>query len=451
MLTTKHLIETQIPYHIRESNPLFTKFLEYYYEFLEQSKINSIIQDVLSYGNNDLAEEYFLKNLFEELKILPDEISVNRRLIAKHIYDLYRSKGTEQGLKLLLKIVTNVDANLNLPYDNVLRASSGVWFQENIITVKIQSGDLPAYVDNIVLIKDNIKYTLSITQYEIVSSSLIRFFYTTKIPVNPSINDNVYIIVNNNTVFTGQIQLSPNKIIVPSGGKGWQLGQIIVFPGIGKDTIAKVSKIDSNGSALRFDIIQYGFGHAENATLEISPYGARPLNARYTIDIQTTSPNVRTHTLKIYDGIVGISEKITGNQIGFNNRSYYLSNYNIYDYNGNNVINVENNVSVQSDNSGLTIEEWLESKATLILAFDNFSKMPGKWLNDTGQLSNEFAVLQDNRYYQINSYEIESYANPTTYKNVAQLIHPAGTVMYTRHIIDQVLYDPITITSEITQ
>ena len=77
MLTTKHLIETQIPYHIRESNPLFTKFLEYYYEFLEQSKINSIIQDVLSYGNNDLAEEYFLKNLFEELKILPDEISVS--------------------------------------------------------------------------------------------------------------------------------------------------------------------------------------------------------------------------------------------------------------------------------------------------------------------------------------------------------------------------------------
>ncbi len=450
MITSKHLIETQIPYHIRESNPLFTKFLEYYYEFLEESKINSIIQDILSYGNADLAEEYFLKNLFEELKILPSDISVNRRLIAKHIYDLYRSKGTETGLKLLLKVVTNIDANLNSPYDNVLRASNGVWSQENFVTVKIKSGELPSSLEKLILIQDNIEYTLSTTRYEITTESSIRFYYTTAIPISPIAGNTVYINIDNYAVFVGIVELSPHKIVVQSGGKGWQVGQIIVFPGNGKDTIAKVSKIDSNGSALRFDIIQYGFGHSENAMLEISPYGARPLNARYTIDIETTAPNVRTHTLKIYDGIIGASEKISGTQIGFNNTSYYLSDYNMYDYNGNIVINVENTVSQQTDNANITIEEWLESKAILILTFNNFAKMPGKWLNDNGQLSNEFAVLQDNKYYQINSYEIESYANPTSYKQIAQLVHPAGTVMYTRHIIDQVLQDPISITTEVT-
>ena len=446
MITSKHLIETQIPYHIRESNPLFTKFLEYYYEFLEQEKINQIIQDVLTYGNNELAEEYFLKNMFEELKILPINISANRQIVAKHIYDIYRSKGTDTGLKLLLKIIADVEVVINKPYDNVLKASDGIWMQENFITVQLKTGTIPGSFDSFSLIQNKIEYILASSRIEVVNPSTVRFYYTTNVPIYPQVNDLIQIKENDITVFVGIVIKSPVRIDIQDGGSGWSVGQIITFPGIRNNTIAKVSKIDSQGAITRISILEYGFDHSENEILEISPYGARPINARYTIDIETTAPNVRTHTLKIYDGTIGISESIKGYQIGFSNSSYFLSDYNIYDYNANETISVVTNIEKRLADSYITIEEWLESKATLVLNFGAYAKMPGRWQNDNSQLSNQFSVLQDNKYYQIYSYEIESLANPNIYKGTANLVHPAGTAMFTRHIIEQTVESSKTIT-----
>lgn len=448
MITTKHLIETQIPYHIRESNPLFIKFLEYYYEFQEYSKLTEIIQDVLNVGNYDLTEEYFLNNLFEELKILPNDIYANKRLIANHIYDVYKSKGTHDGIRLLIKIITNVDSIINLPYDNVLKASDGIWSQENFITSSTFLGTVPVNVDSIQIKTNDIINNVFVTRQEVIDQSTVRFYYKPNKDIHPSLNDFIYIRNDSNILYQGKVDLSPNRIHVQTGGKNWQLGQVIVFPGNGKDTIAKVSKLGINGSIEKLDIIQYGYGHSVNASLDISPYGARPLNARYTIDYVVTAPNVKTYTLKIYDGTIGSNETIIGIESGLSADPYFLSDYNLTnDYNGNVVLSVQNSSSIDtSDNSSITIEEWLESKATLILVFDTYSKLPGKWLNDNSQLSNEYTVLQDNRYYQLNSYEIESIAEPSTYMSTALLAHPAGIALYTK----QILTDKINRTTNIT-
>ena len=453
MITTKHLIETQIPYHIRESNPLFIKFLEYYYEFQEQSKLTAIIQDVLNIGNADLTEEYFLNNLFEELKILPTDIYANKRLIANHIYDVYKSKGTLDGIRLLIKVITNADSIINLPYDNVLRASDGIWSQENFITSSTVLGSLPSDVNSIQIKTNDIVNTVFVTRKEIINQSLVRFYYKTSVNIKPTLNDYIYINNDLTTLYQGKVDLSPNRIFVQSGGKNWQLGQVIIFPGSIKDTIAKVSKLGPNGSIEKLDIIQYGYNHSVNASLDISPYGARPLNARYTIDSVVTSPNVKTYTLKVYDGTIGIDESITGTQTGLNADPYFLSDYNSSnDYNGNTTISIQNSSSIDYTNSdsSITIEEWLESRATLVLVFDTYSKLPGKWLNDNSQISNEYTVLQDNRYYQLNSYEIESDARPESYLNTAYLAHPAGIALYTKQILSDNIHRTSNITSSVS-
>lgn len=51
----------------------------------------------------------------------------------------------------------------------------------------------------------------------------------------------------------------------------------------------------------------------------------------------------------------------------------------------------------------------------------------GKWISESGELSNEAIRIQDSRYYQQFSYVINSELPPDNYANVAQFHHVAGT------------------------
>lgn len=455
MITSKHLIETQIPYHIREANPLFTKFLEYYYEFQEEQKLVSIIQELLTYNDIDRVEERFLSEFFEEQRILPADIAANRRLIAKHIYEIYKLKGTSEGLRLLLKIVSNVDVDIKSPFNNVLKCSDSFWYQENFINVKIKSGSLPDSFNYFTISNGTSRLRLNKTRVERINSTSVRLYFITNTRNTISDGNIVYIYSDTgSTIFTGEIQKTPSKILVENGGKDWSVGQVIVIPGSIQNTVAQVTKVDSQGAILSVAIVEYGVDHSENYKLEISPYGARPLNARYTIDIETTSPTVRTHTLTIFDGTTGSSESVSGKQSGIGNDSYFLSNYpsNINgNYNANTTISVNNtvNTGVVDTNSTLTIEQWLESKATLVLQFNAVSKLPGKWITDNSIISNPYIVLQDNKYYQKYSYVIESSAELGQYESAVKIMHPAGTAMYATRVLNVELEIPPTGISEI--
>jgi hypothetical protein len=81
--------------------------------------------------------------------------------------------------------------------------------------------------------------------------------------------------------------------------------------------------------------------------------------------------------------------------------------------------------SVVLDTS-LTYEEWLLSRATVKLTTRLVADHVGRYVGNKSLISEPAAVLQDNFFYQIYSYVIESEIDEQQYKQALPLIHPAG-------------------------
>lgn len=82
--------------------------------------------------------------------------------------------------------------------------------------------------------------------------------------------------------------------------------------------------------------------------------------------------------------------------------------------------------SVSYNFSELTFEEWVESRATLVFGKADVVKTKGYYLNDESQISNNESRLQDNYFYQLFSYLIETTKNGDEVTSILNQFHPAG-------------------------
>jgi hypothetical protein len=115
---------------------------------------------------------------------------------------------------------------------------------------------------------------------------------------------------------------------------------------------------------------------------------------------------------------------------GVSEDSYFLEDYVELGYSGAIVIS-QTNQSVGSapsvDTSGLTITEWLASRATLSYNYEQVVSSRGYYLNEQGHISNQSVRLQDNYFYQAFSYLIETTKDISEYSSLLKITHPAGT------------------------
>lgn len=133
------LIETQVPSFISEENPVFVAFIEAYYEFLSQkSWVPS--EKFVDYIDADTAPQEFIDKFWEELQSIPVNIAADKRLLAKHIRDLYKSKGSVKSIELLFRILYNENIELYEPKEDMLKPSDGKWVQVDIIRTKVPVG-----------------------------------------------------------------------------------------------------------------------------------------------------------------------------------------------------------------------------------------------------------------------------------------------------------------------
>src|SRR5690606_7527442 len=60
---------------------------------------------------------------------LPPELLGNQRLLQKHILELYRSKGAEQGIRLLFRLLFNSDIEFYIPSYDIFKLSDNTWVE----------------------------------------------------------------------------------------------------------------------------------------------------------------------------------------------------------------------------------------------------------------------------------------------------------------------------------
>ena len=139
---TSILVSEQLPDFVREEGPKLQRFIEAYYEFLEQNggAIDGI-KNLLSYQDIDTTTDSFLQYFREEIyKNVPDSALIDKRLLAKHIRSMYRAKGTEKSYNFLFRALYNEDVDFTYPGDFMLRTSDGRWSAEKYIRVTGLSG-----------------------------------------------------------------------------------------------------------------------------------------------------------------------------------------------------------------------------------------------------------------------------------------------------------------------
>ena len=133
---TSVLVQSQVPGYLLEEGPNLVAFLKAYYEWMEttgqmteQSKNLLVNQDIDTTDLNKFYS-YFQR---EVLADFPEAVLADKRLVAKKIKDLYRSKGTLASYNLLFRILYNQDVSIYRPSENILRASDGRWTQDTLV------------------------------------------------------------------------------------------------------------------------------------------------------------------------------------------------------------------------------------------------------------------------------------------------------------------------------
>jgi len=130
-------INTQLPEFVREDYPLFIRFIESYYEFLENKLNNdpsykndlySRAQQLKSIADVDESLSDFEENFFNIfLEFFPKDTQASKELLIKNSIPFYKSKGNERAFKYFFRSLFDEEIDLFVPKNDVLVVSGSVW------------------------------------------------------------------------------------------------------------------------------------------------------------------------------------------------------------------------------------------------------------------------------------------------------------------------------------
>ena len=233
---------------------------------------------------------------------LPASIAADKRLVAKHITDLYKSKGSRRAYELLFRIIFDEDIDIYIPGDDLFKLSDNEYIKPRYIEVTdslylvdllgktIQSSDGlgAAIVENFyqksisnkiinVLILSDVTGAFRYGQ-KIICSDLYVDLYGNKI--------SAYQYNNLTTSQKSQYSLaltdstapfiigSLSSIGITNGGSGFSIGDTMrVDSSEGSGGSARVSSIRDENGKVTFTLLNGGSGFSVNATITVTGGG----------------------------------------------------------------------------------------------------------------------------------------------------------------------------------
>jgi hypothetical protein len=407
-------------------SPLYRAFISLYYEYLDQVS-KSTAKNYVSELDIDISmEAYVSKFLDTYAKYIPKDVKLDKRNFVKLLNAIYQAKGTEKAISIIFKILFGVPVTYSTPGDRILRASDGQWIIEKFVTLTTIYGSVNSATNTINFSNASGNFEIHSTHYDIIGSNKIRFYYQTFSKI--VIDDNQKFYINSSTPtpqYAGVISQSQSGIVVLSGGSDWQKGQVLVIPGTVKDTVARITKVATGtGAILECEVLDFGFDHQTNQTTVVSPYNNKPIDS--VIDINSTlisvGPNVYHHVLNITDYTDGCFETIVGSYSGPSTQNLSTEAFSY--------TSVQSYSASSVSNSEITIDQWLASRATLTFSLGKVVNTKGSYKTDSGQLSNQQIRLEDNYFYQLFSYLLESSIDISDFRSVLNIVHPGGLKMF---------------------
>lgn len=259
------LIAQQLPDFIRGDYPVFVRFLEKYYEWMEQS--GNMIDEAgnLRFAQDfDLATDEYIELVQQEfLPFFPESITLDKRKFLKLVSQFYNAKGTPNSIKFLFRALFNEDVDVYYPKDDILIASDGKWVlplalrvdtnDNNILNIERclitgETSKATAIVERVIRSVDR---QLGIPYNELYISNVDRLFQTGE-TITTSYNDGVVDV----TVSARLIgALSEIKIDPKNRGLFYDVGNpVSIVGGLNPESLTSIGAIATVGEVTKGSI-----------------------------------------------------------------------------------------------------------------------------------------------------------------------------------------------------
>ena len=311
-----YLINSQVPFFVRNDHPNFIRFLEAYYEFLEQEGAQlDTLKNMRNYYDVDQSIDVFLEKFYESLlKFIPKDTAADKALLLKNIKQFYLSKGTENSVRFLIRLLFNEEiSEFYYPKNDVLRVSDGKWFVEK--SIKINDIKVNGVANNDLVVLSNFSgrkitgnnsnasaiveradtyYEGGVLVRELKISNINRTFSTGEPVITIYYENGIEKVITAN-IFSGSI----NAVEVTNGGTGYVIGdQAVVESNTGTGAIVIVSSV-STGNVKSVAAVKGGAGFQVNDRLLFSGGGGTGANGYISVVVNDGSYHPNSYNIAI--------------------------------------------------------------------------------------------------------------------------------------------------------
>lgn len=273
------VVPKQAPEFVREEHQQFIKFMQAYYEWLEQEgNAGYTIRQLEDSFDIDKTVDDFVDYFKKELLVdIPVTALSDKRYLAKQINDLYRTKGTRQSYELLFRILFNEEAEIYYPKVDVLRASDGKYNRSTVIKVIERKGDAFHLVGQTIHQDADSANGIPLAQARV--ESVIKYSAGANIIAEITVNqENIVGLFVPGTTIYGADNLDDSEILMTSQtlindvridqqGSYYQIGdKFTTDAGSGQGFLCEVATVKS-GKVTGIHVVDPGFGYTVGTEL----------------------------------------------------------------------------------------------------------------------------------------------------------------------------------------
>jgi hypothetical protein len=338
MLPTPDFISTfiqqQFPAFYREEGPQFIEFVKAYYEWMEETgEQTHKTRNLFATRDIDLTADAFVENFKRKyLQGIPKEIAGDKRFLQKHILDLYRSKGSLEGLKLLFRLLYDEEIQIYIPSYDMLKPSSGKWVEKKYLEVSFTSYNYN--FNNKIVTGVTSGATAFVESFErsFVDNRIINIFYISHIQGEFQVDERV-VYEGLGAVTAPRILGSPTSITINATTKNNVIGDILLpsdgsGSGSGLKTIVSNTRdAGSKNATIEFKIVRGGYGYSTNSTITIGQgSNSTGTGATFTgITLKDVTNFTYSPTLINYAPYYPVTKTFNANSITVNSTSDFIS------------------------------------------------------------------------------------------------------------------------------
>lgn len=267
------LINAQFPSIFREEQARLVDFLKAYYEWMQSSQqAVGRARKLLSYRDVDHTLEQFYEHFRKKyLENFPDTSSLSTPFLVKNVLDVYKAKGTEEGVKLLIQILYNEQSSVYLPGDDVFKASDGDWVIPQYLELTVTSRTRSYLNKEIIGERSGARaFAESLVQRRI-AGKYIDVLYISNVSGRFVIGENIVEVSNTRNTNAPQTVGSLSTIDILDGGQDLAVGDLLsISSSSGKQGVARVTEISSETGIVRFRLENGGFGFSLSSNVIVS-------------------------------------------------------------------------------------------------------------------------------------------------------------------------------------